>query len=200
MDEHDTDAVAFEGEPPTEEDVAAARTTGEQAVRTLAAASQDEISKIADGEATDLPVADALDYLVGAFQDPDSAVVTRVLRVNVGAPQTPKIVRWTIRSISGARIRKIQEDARAEARRVKGQEGTNAVFAGNLRIVVEGTVDPDLRAGASRFQVADPADFLEVALQSKQGLIDQISGAILTLSGYDEDDVNDEMEAKAAGN
>lgn len=143
---------------------------------------------------------DALEYLLSAFTDPDSVVVTRVLRVNVGAPNKPRILRWTIRNIPGPMIRKIREDAEEQARRTKGSSGAQAGFDGNVRIVIEGTVDPDVKAGAVSLGVMDSGAFLETALQGKQGLIEQIAGAILTLSGYDDEDVNDELEARAAGN
>jgi hypothetical protein len=193
------DEVAFEHDP-TDTEVDATRGRGESAMRRVARASEDEVQRAADGEPTDLPVGDALEYLLGAFQDPEGARVTRSLRVNVGTPNNPKLIRWVVRNIPGRRIREVREQAEERARRTKGSSGSQAVFDGNLRVCVEGTVEPNLREGADRLGLADPADFLEVALQSKQGLVEQIAGAILTLSGYDDDDVNDELEVKAAGN
>lgn len=145
-------------------------------------------------------VQDALAYLLDAFHNDEGQVVERVLRVNVGTPNNPEIIRWVVKNIPGPKIRQIREDAEEKARRTKGSSGATAGFEGNVRVVIEGTVEPDIKKGAREIGLADPADFLERALLNKQGLIEQLAGAILTLSGYDDEDVNDELEAKASGN
>jgi Phage XkdN-like tail assembly chaperone protein, TAC len=149
-------------------------------------------------EKGDLPVEEqieALDYLLAAF-DREEAPITDRLRVNVGSPQHPKFINWEISSLPGSSIRKIREQAVSlrGMRRTGGgslASQAEALFMANVRIVVEGTMTPNIREAAAARQVADPGEFLQMALEYKQGLIDQIANEIINLSGFDDDDVQD---------
>lgn len=144
---------------------------------------------------------DATEWLLGAFHEPPA--VENTLLVNVGGVGgARKEISWRIRAIAGPTIRKIRDEAEQVVRRA-GNSGAGAGSAGfraNVKIVIEGTVDPDIRAVAKQSGLVDPSDILEMALQNKQGLIDQIAGSIMTLSGYDQEDVQDALEVRAAGN
>lgn len=149
-------------------------------------------------------VEDATSWLLQAFRE-ELPQVTDKLELNVGTPQHPKWIAWEIRSIDGAVIRRIREQAmnqRAVRRSAAGNTAgaADAAFQANVRIVVEGSVNPDVKAVSSSTGLADPAAFLESALDRKQGLIDQLAAEILGLSGYDDDDVRDAVEIRAAGN
>lgn len=144
---------------------------------------------------------DATEWLLGAFDDPPA--VTNTLSVNVGGIGSHRReILWEIKAIPGPMIRKIRDQAEMLVRR----QGPNpsgmgsAGFNANVRIVIEGTTSPDIRQVAKRRNVVDAADVLMMALENKQGLIEQIAGSILTLSGYDQDDVQDALEVRAAGN
>lgn len=145
---------------------------------------------------------DATAWFLDAFAG-ETPEVQNTLIVNVGGVgDARKDIRWKIKALDGPLIRKIRENAESLVRR-QGSSGAGATSAGfnaNVRIVIEGSTDPDIKTLARQQGIADPTAMLEVVLQKKQGLIDQIAGSILTLSGYDQDDVQDEIEVRAAGN
>lgn len=168
------------------------------------------IRRAADGEINERDAAaqeDALQALLKNVQDAEveGGSVEQTLKVNLGTSTKPRIVMWTITNVQGRLIRKLTADAEEMARRQNPDSGAAAAAAGfeaNKKIVVEGSVNPDLKAGAKRAGITDPTDFLEFALERKSGLIDQIAGHIYSLSGHDRDDVvtASAEETRAAGN
>jgi hypothetical protein len=166
----------------------------------------DLIRRAANGEElTEEEHQDATDWLLQSFRE-ELPTITDKLEINVGTPQHPTWIDWEIRSIDGAMIRRIREQAMNQ--RAMRRQGTQqasagvaeAAFQANVRIVVEGSVKPDVKVAAGSTGVADPGIFLEQALNRKQGLIDQLAAEILGLSGYDDDDLRDAQEVRAAGN
>lgn len=142
---------------------------------------------------------DALEWLLEAFDAPDSAKETlHAMSVNVGGlGPNAKWVRWTVRNVDGTVLRKLREESMG---RRGGTLDLNAVFRANIAVVVEGTVHPPLREAAKARSVADPGILVEEAFKTKPGLIEAIAGTIMDLSGYDPDAARDEREVSAAGN
>lgn len=151
--------------------------------------------------------ADALDWLLSDEEDESEA--RRVLELNVGTPRAERWIKWTIRPVDREVLRQIQRAAGGNRQQRRGRAAAEQVDPeeANLRIVARGTVDPDLTeaAGAKGVQQsADPSygpmQILRWRFRHKPGLIDQIAGEVFDLSGYDEEDVREAKEVRAAGN
>lgn len=134
------------------------------------------------------------------FLDPEEDDETRYFEINVGLAK-PKWVRWGVTAIQRERIKEIRKmtDGNRASRRSGGAEPDD--MAQNLRIAVEGTVEPDLsREDVRRAPNGQPFPSKEDALQyrfrKKPGLIDQIAAEVLAASGYDDEDIR---EVTAAG-
>lgn len=143
---------------------------------------------------------------LGWFLDttPDEhAVETRTLQLNFGTSSDPKWVDWTIRPVGIDTMRAIR--SRAAGSRAVRRTGNVDEYRVNLEVVVAGTADPDIKE-ATRILHAegrapnDPAEVLKQKFQAKPGFIAQIAGEIMTLSGFDEDDVKEAEAVAAAGN
>jgi Phage XkdN-like tail assembly chaperone protein, TAC len=131
-----------------------------------------------------------------------------VVQLNIGSGDEPRWINWTVRSVDSEVLRRIQRQGQNRAQRRRGAR-TGALpdvdpQEANARIVVEGTVHPDLADIARRKGVPETADPTSAAMtvlkhrfRRKPGLIDQLAGRIMDLSGYDEEDVR---EAEAAKN
>lgn len=135
---------------------------------------------------------DALEW----FLSDVSEDLTDDIQINVGTGRTPKWLTWTIKPVDLDKLRRIRRQSSQGNRRsrITGQPNLDADNA-NLRIVIEGTVYPDLHAASKQIGTVDPADAVRIKFKHKPGLIDQIAGEIMSLSGYDDDDVR---EADAA--
>jgi hypothetical protein len=70
----------------------------------------------------------------------------------------------------------------------------------NARVVAAGTVYPDLTQLCRDKGIADPAMLVRMKFRRKPGLLIQLAGEVLTLSGFDDDDVRESQEVVAAGN
>jgi hypothetical protein len=138
---------------------------------------------------------DALEWFL-SDEDQD---FTQELRLNVGSPSKPKWVSWEIKTVDLDTLRRIrrQSQAGSRAQRRGAQAGEIDEVEANLRIVLEGTHKPDLREIAKQKGDVDPAETLKRRFSHKPGLIGQISGEIMSISGYDDEDVR---EVDAAGN
>jgi hypothetical protein len=162
------------------------------------------IERVADKnyEPSESEQTEALEFLLDAFHErlPETAYQDR-LYVNVGTPRKPKKILWVIRALERHEIRRIEESVQS-SRGVRDGRGASPEirFLTSVRIVVEGTVTPDLRAGAKQIGLASPHDFLEESLKFKSGLIEQIAGEIYGLSGFDQADLSDATEVEATGN
>lgn len=166
-----------------------------------------EVAKVAEKDVDILSaetVADATDWFLA--EDPEEEVIA-TFEINVGVAKE-KWVRWTVKAIDRDRIRDLRKSASGNraARRAGGEPDEMEV---NRRIAVDGTVSPNLADERLRtFQVPDgegtrthnfidPADALSYRFRHKPGLIDQIAAKVLSVSGYDDEDIR---EVAAAGN
>ena len=124
----------------------------------------------------------------------ESEVLTLKLKLRVGGTDAdPKIIPWIIRAVGIDVIRSAEREAAGNRQQRRNGEGYDELKA-NLRVVVEGTVQPDLKAAARAKGLADPTMLVQRRFAFKPGLIAQIAGEIMSVSGFDADDV------RAAGN
>jgi hypothetical protein len=123
-------------------------------------------------------------------------VITRKLKIRVGgSDEEPQMMPWVIRAIGIDVIRQAEREASGQNRAARrANEGGYDELKANLRVLVEGTVKPDLRQAAAQAGIADPAILLQRRLAFRPGLIAQLAGEVMSLSGFDADDV------RAAGN
>ena len=138
--------------------------------------------------------------------------VTHTLVLNFGGPtdedwrvidpdRPPRKILWTIKPVEETVITRIFREAagaggqnRAQGRRARGPADENT----NLRIVAAGTADPAPEAVAQATGIADPTTAFKAWFRRKPGLITQVADAILDLSGFNDDDVRDAREVRAA--
>ncbi len=142
--------------------------------------------------------------------------VSHPIKLNVGGPvdedgnvvndaKPPIWVTWVVAPLDLDTIKAIRKRSVSHAR--KGRRGA-AGGAGefddtlfNLGVVVEATIEPDLQSLAQRAGHADPRNAVKERFRNKSGLIGQIVGEVLDLSGYNENDVQDgDAAVSAAGN
>ena len=143
---------------------------------------------VSEAEATS-----ALEWFLS--EDPDEETeATHVLELNVGVGDNPNWVRWTVRPIDTDELRRIQRTTSALRRR--GRQDDLAIDQlGNLKIIIAGSVDPDVE-DIARQQGVTPEAMLQKRFRTKPGLIAQMSGQIMALSGFDDEDVRDALSAK----
>lgn len=148
--------------------------------------------KLTDGEATS-----ALDWFLN--EDPSAAAEeTELKELNFGTQDNPKWVPWTIKAVPMETMRSIRK--KAQGTRLARTTGETDEYRVNLEIVVEGTVDPPIKEATAtlnregRFS-GDPVDALRAKFQPKPGYIAQLAGAIMTLSGFNDEDVRDAERA-----
>lgn len=129
-------------------------------------------------------------------------VNTRRLRIRLGgSDEQPLFAAWFIQAIGIDTIRSAEREA-AGANRAqrRGQQQQYDELKANLRIVAVGTAavgapnGPTLVALAQQKGLRDPVTLIEQKFVKRPGLIAQIAGEIMALSGFDADDV------RAAGN
>lgn len=124
---------------------------------------------------------------------------THELRINVGSARTEKWIDWLIRPVDLDTLRRIRKAAQGQTRAAQRRAQTTGELdevEANVRIVVEGTVEPNLRDVANQLQLVDPADVLRKNFAHKPGLLGQIAGEIMGISGYDDEDVREVDAAK----
>lgn len=152
------------------------------------------IDAVAEGKPTSIEEHNtALDWFLS--DDPASDdELQRVLDINVGG-EDEKVIQWTIRAIDLDTLRRIRRQV-AGGRAQRRSGGELDEVAANLKIVVEGTVNPPLVDIAKQKGIASPETALKLRFRHKPGLIGQLAGEILSLSGYDEEDVREVQAAK----
>lgn len=142
---------------------------------------------------TDDEIHDALEFFL-AQEGEEIELEPKSLKLNLGTETKPKYIRWVIQPVEDSeivRIRKMsQKGTKAQKRRGEAEVDENLVAR---RIVLKGTVEPSLPDIAKALDLVDPADALYVYFKKfgKTGLILQISGEILNISGYDENDISE---------
>ena len=121
----------------------------------------------------------------------DQEPLERTFEINVGTEDEKKWIPWTIRPVDLDVLRRIRQASSGNrAARRAGAGGVDEVQV-NVQIVVYGTVTPNLKEMAKRRGVAAPEEALRMRFALKPGLLGQIAGEILSLSGYDDEDLRD---------
>lgn len=115
----------------------------------------------------------------------DEEPLEKIIEFNVGTENEQHWVPWTVQPVDLEVLRRIRKNS--GGRRGEGLDEVEA----NLKIVVAGTVNPDLREMAKARGVPAPEEALRLRFASKPGLLGQIAGEILSLSGYDAEDLRD---------
>jgi hypothetical protein len=154
---------------------------------------RDALQRVAKsrGNPSGIDVADATAWFL-SDEDTGSGA-TKDIEINVGRGRD-HFVTWTVQSISRERIRQIRRDSRIT--RGRQQTGEIDEMAANLGIAAAGTIVPDLTEIAAQLGTNDTADVLRKRLAHKPGLIDAIAAEVLTVSGYDDNDVRDVAAGK----
>lgn len=132
------------------------------------------------------------------LSEEEQEVAFKDIEINVGVNED-KWIPIRIQVVDRDEIRRIRQEATAVNR--EGVPEVNEMEA-NLRIAVEGLLDPNVKGDEKLRTVRgqkylDPGDALKARFAVKSGLIDQLSGKIVELSGYNDADVR---EIRAAGN
>lgn len=148
----------------------------------------------------------ALDWFVGDEPVGGTAQDFTTLSVNVGGEteDTKREIDWTIAPIQLDVLRTIRK--RANNTREAKKTGVTDEFQTNLEIVAVCTVDPNLAEaarslhGQGKIPQADRVEALRYRFKNRPGFITQLAGKILTISGFDEDDIQDKLQVDAAGN
>lgn len=148
---------------------------------------------------TDETLEDATAWFMSS--NPEETVAYRTLALNVSSdPDVVHEVKWVVQALPRERIAKIRAGTQnsAEGRRRQRQERDLVLeqLDSSAKIAAEGTVVPNLRDPKVLGEYADPVTALRARLQNKPGLIDQISGHVLEVSGYNDDDVREIEAAK----
>ena len=147
----------------------------------------------ASGKVKDRDTADAaLDWLLSDEpEEGDSDTLDLELNVGGGRDDDQQWITWTIQSVDGEVIRRIRRQSTSgRAARRAGAQGGDDDMA-NRRIVVAGTAHPNIAQVAQDKGIADPATLIELKFRRKPGLVQQLVVEILSLSGYDDDDVRE---------
>lgn len=146
-------------------------------------------------------IIDATDWFLAEDEDEEGERAIKTYEIDVGIKK-PKLVRWVIGSLDRERISEIRKEAREQVARRQGKRrgggdpfDDSAEMIANLRIAVEGTVNPDFSDERMRKvngkQYADPADAMRAKFKAKSGIIDQIAGYVILLSGFSSDDIQE---------
>lgn len=141
---------------------------------------------------TEIEQASATDWLLS--DDPKVAPKDRVtLEINVGTEDEPRNIAWTVTSIGPDQLRRAQSQATGN-RAVRRGGGEPDEYETHCWVVVEGSVDPDVRAASQKVGAPHPARFVRDRFNHKPGLVTQIAVEIMRLSGFDDSHVR-EVEA-----
>lgn len=165
--------------------------SGEQSQRStaevLAAAANAAKGKKEQFEGDEL--VDATDWFLS---DTDETDLTHTFQINVGSIKQKRWIDWTVKPVDMDRLRKIRRQAQ-QGNRMQRRAG-NSEFdevTANVQIVLDGTISPDLRQAAQQIGVADPGIAVRSRFAHKPGLLAQIAGEIMSISGYDDEDVRE---------
>jgi hypothetical protein len=116
--------------------------------------------------------------------------------LNVGQ-KSPKWVRFRVQALTRERIDQIRKQ-----NQIIQPDGTiqNRELEANVRIAVEALISPNLSKPENRVvrgqTFMDPADALVARFAHKPGLVDQITGKAIDVSGYNEGDIREVRAGK----
>jgi len=156
------------------------------------------VEEVLEALAADKPISEgesrsATDWFLS--EDPtEEGDSTHTIELNVGVGEKQDWISWVVRPIDSDELRRIQRQTQALRRRGK-QDDIAVDLLGNLKTVIAGSVDPDIEAIAQEQRVA-PEGLLQRRFRSKPGLIAQLASQIMSLSGFDDEDVRDALSAK----
>lgn len=129
-------------------------------------------------------------------------VETKILKVNIGTDDKVDHIDWVIKAVPMDVMRRIRKQAQ-NTREAK-KTGVVDEYRINLSVVAAGTVAPDISEATRQVSAAggpgDPVEVLRIRFQRKPGYVAQISGEIMGLSGFDDEDVQESTAIEAAGN
>lgn len=146
-----------------------------------------------DRTVTDVEATSALEWFLSEEPDEDGEQ-THTIELNVGVGDQERWITWVVRPIDGDVLRRIQRSTSALRRR--GRQDDIAIDQlGNLKVIVAGSVEPDIEAIAEQ-QAKQPEAILLKRFAKKPGLIAQLANQIMAVSGFDDDDVRDALSAK----
>ena len=128
-------------------------------------------------------------------EEPDEDVEqTHTIELNVGVGDDEHWITWVVRPIDTDELRRIQRQS-ATLRRRGRQDDLAIDQLGNLKVIIAGSVDPTSQALADQ-QGKQPEAVLLKRFVKKPGLIAQLAGQIMALSGFDDEDVRDALSAR----
>jgi hypothetical protein len=135
----------------------------------------------------------ALEWFMSEEPDEDETQ-THEIELNVGVGNKEHWVTWIVRPIDSDELRRIQRQT-ANLRRRGRQDDLAVDQLGNLKVIIAGSVEPDIQALADQ-QGKQAEAILLRRFVKKPGLIAQLAGQIMALSGFDDEDVRDALSAK----
>jgi hypothetical protein len=148
------------------------------------------------------------DSALAWFMDDQADNVTKVIEINIGIGDEKRWVPWTIKPVDNEILRTIRKQAEQASTRMQRRRGQAEIDQAqiNLAIVAKGTVNPDLEVLAAQKMGRpdglgqNPLPFVMAMLKDrfkhKPGLVDQIAGEVLALSGYDDEDLREPLAGK----
>jgi len=146
-----------------------------------------------DKPVTESEATSALEWFLSEEPDEDLEP-THTIEINVGVGEKQQWITWVVRPIDGDELRRIQRSTAALRRR--GRQDDLAIDQlGNLKVIVAGSVEPDIEAIGQERHVQPEAILLQ-RFKKKPGLIAQMATQIMALSGFDDEDVRDALSAK----
>jgi hypothetical protein len=119
---------------------------------------------------------------------------THTIELNVGVGDQENWITWIVRPIDSDELRRIQRQT-ANLRRRGRQDDLAIDQLGNLKVIIAGSVEPDIQAIADDKGKQAEAILLQRFVK-KPGLIAQLAGQIMSLSGFDDEDVRDALSAR----
>lgn len=137
---------------------------------------------------------DALQWFLR--DEPEQAIKTIEVNVGTDNKENAEWIPWTIRAIDDVTLRRIRQQA-GSSRRDRRTGDMDEGYA-NAAIVVAGTEDPDLLAAAQQKGIENPVAAVRNRFAYKPGLVGQIAGEIMSISGFDDEDLRD-AAAEVAG-
>lgn len=144
---------------------------------------------------------DALQWFMNPEVDPEAP--TKTLRLNFGDGDKEMWVPWTIQPVEMETMRRIRDNA-SKTRKAR-RTGEIDEYSVNIQIVIAGTVSPPITQAIRDLskQTGEPVDataYVKHRFHRKPGYISQIAGSIMSLSGFDAEDVQESEQVEAAGN
>lgn len=160
-----------------------------------------------DGKGSDLELEEQMTALDWFLSDAPVAV-EYTFDINIGNPRDQQWVSWTIRAVDVDVLKRIRKEAEGPRRARRARQPGDAIEVDQqemaARIVVAGTIDPDLHEVAKMKGAPDHPDpdvaaiqILKHRFRHKPGLIEQLSLEVMSLSGYDDEDVREHAAGKA---